>query len=316
MPDSRKLALLLAIALVIIVVFIGNGLTADNYQFYLSRRIPTLLAILLAAIAISSSSLVFQTITNNRIITPSILGFDSLYVLIQVLIVVLFGSFSILVVNKGLNFLISSITMIVSSLALFYFYFKNDQRNILTLLLIGVVLGSLFSSITGFFTMLIDPDDFILVQGSMFANFNNIKSELIYWCAAPLLVCLIYLIRVSHQLDVMWLGPDNAKSLGIDTRKLTMRIMFTIALMVSISTVLIGPITFFGLIVVALTRQTFKSYRHRFLIISSSIIAIVILSGGQWIVQNAFDFDTTISIIINFIGGIYFLLMLMKSKLV
>ena len=91
-----KLFLLVAGCLAIIGWFVGQGLTADNYQFFLSRRIPKVLAIVLAAVAISASSLVFQTITNNRILTPSILGFDSLYLMIQVLMVVILGSTSLL----------------------------------------------------------------------------------------------------------------------------------------------------------------------------------------------------------------------------
>ncbi|USD43283.1 iron chelate uptake ABC transporter family permease subunit [Vibrio sp. SCSIO 43135] len=314
MRDSIKIVLLAVAALCICALFIGKGLTVDNYQFFLSRRIPKVLAIVLAAIAIASSSLVFQTITNNRILTPSVLGFDSLYVMIQVLLVAAFGGFSALVINSQLNFVLSTVIMIVCAMTLFSFYFRGRQRNIFTLLLIGIVLSSLFSSVTGFFTMVTDPDEFTFIQGSMFASFNNINNELVYWCVIPLLLCGSFLIRLSSKLDVMWLGIDNAKSLGINTHKLIMQVMFVITLMVSISTALVGPILFFGLIVVALTRQIFTGYQHRLLIVASSLLAVVLLSGGQWVVENLFDFDTTISVIINFVGGGYFLLLLMNNK--
>jgi iron complex transport system permease protein len=303
------------IALAICALFIGKGLTVDNYQFFLSRRIPKVLALVLAAIAIGSSSLIFQTITINRILTPSILGFDSLYVMIQVLLVAGFGGFSTVVINTKVNFVIATGIMVIGAMTLFHFYFKNRQRNIFTLLLIGVVLSSLFSSVTGFFTMVLDPDEFAQIQGSMFASFNNISSELVYWCILPMLFCCVALFRLSDKLDVMWLGADNANSLGVDTHKLTMQVMFIITLMVSISTALIGPVLFFGLIVVALTRQLFIGYQHRFLIMASAVLAVVVLAGGQWIVENLFDFDTTISVIINFLGGGYFLYLLMKHKI-
>ncbi|MEF1310763.1 iron chelate uptake ABC transporter family permease subunit [Vibrio mytili] len=314
MRDSMKVILLAVAATLICAVFIGKGLTPDNYQFFLSRRIPKVLAIVLAAMAIASSSLIFQTITNNRILTPSILGFDSLYVMIQVMLVAVFGGMSALVINTKINFLLSTGIMILCAMTLFSFYFRGRQRNIFTLLLIGIVLSSLFSSITGFFTMVIDPDEFNFIQGSMFASFNNINDELVYWCIIPLLLCGAYLTKIANKLDVMWLGVDNAKSLGINTHKLTMQVMFIITLMVSISTALVGPILFFGLIVVALTRQVFTSYSHRLLLVASSILSVVLLSGGQWVVENLFDFDTTISVIINFVGGGYFLLLLMKNK--
>jgi iron complex transport system permease protein len=302
------------VAVAICALFLGKGLTPDNYQFFLSRRIPKVLAIVLAAMAIASSSLIFQTITSNRILTPSILGFDSLYVMIQVLLVATFGGFSAVMMDSKVNFLIATAIMIASAMTLFHFYFKGRPRNIFTLLLIGIVLSSLFGSVTGFFTMVIDPDEFTFIQGSMFASFNNINAELVYWCIFPLLLCCVYLYRLAHQLDVLWLGTDNAKSLGVDTHKLTMRVMFVISLMISISTALIGPVLFFGLIVVALTRQLFSHYQHKFLLLASATLAIVLLSGGQWIVENLFDFDTTISVIINFLGGGYFLYLLMNNK--
>ncbi|MCB5160482.1 iron chelate uptake ABC transporter family permease subunit [Marinomonas algarum] len=313
--DTVKLMILAALAIAICAVFLGKGLTADNYEFFLSRRIPKILAITLAAIAIASSSLIFQTITTNRILTPSILGFDSLYVMIQVLLVVAFGGFSMVITDSKLNFLIATSIMIVSAMTLFHFYFSGRPRNIFTLLLVGVVLSSLFSSITGFFTMVINPDEFTFIQGSMFASFNNINSELVYWCLIPIFFCCVYLLRLSNKLDVMWLGAENAKSLGVNTHRLTMQVMLVITIMVSISTALIGPILFFGLIVVALTRQLFSSFKHRFLMIASAILSIVLLVGGQWVIENLFDFNTTISVIINFIGGSYFLYLLMKNKL-
>lgn len=315
MRNGVKMALLAVLSLLFIGYFLGKGLTVDNYQFFLSRRIPKVLAIVIAAVAIASSSLVFQTITNNRILTPSILGFDSLYVMIQVLLVVTLGSVSVWVVNSGINFLLSTSIMLLLAMTLFGFYFKKAQRNLFTLLLIGVVLSSLFSSVTGFFTMIVDPDEFTMIQGSMFASFNNINGDLVYWSLLPLSLSAAYLFYLSPQLDVFWLGEANAKSLGVDTQKLTMRVMFSITILVSISTVLVGPVLFFGLIVVALTRELFRAYQHRVLLVGASLLSIVMLVGGQWMVENLLDFQTTISVIINFVGGAYFLMLLSREKL-
>ncbi|QIA65616.1 iron chelate uptake ABC transporter family permease subunit [Vibrio astriarenae] len=314
MRNSVKVLILAILSVVFVAFFLGKGLTIDNYQFFLSRRIPKVLAIVIAAIAIAASSLVFQTITNNRILTPSILGFDSLYVMLQVLMVVLFGSMSPLVINAGLNYVVTTSIMLVLAMTLFGFYFRRGNRNIFTLLLIGIVLSSLFSSVTGFFTMLVDPNEFTMIQGAMFASFNNVNGDLVYWSLIPLAVSTAYLLYLAPKLDVFWLGIDNAKSLGVDTQKVTMQVMFVITILVSISTVLVGPVLFFGLIVVALTRQIFSGYQHRFLLLASSLLSMAMLISGQWIVENLLDFETTISVIINFVGGIYFLVLLSKQK--
>ncbi|MCY9871700.1 iron chelate uptake ABC transporter family permease subunit [Vibrio barjaei] len=315
MRDSLKVTLLIAGCLAIIAWFIGQGLTADNYQFFLSRRIPKVLAIVLAAVAISASSLVFQTITNNHILTPSILGFDSLYLMVQVLMVVILGSTSFWVIHAMSNFMLSTAVMIGFSLLLFHFYFKRQDSNVFTLLLIGIVCGSLFSSVTGFLTMLVDPNEFASIQSSMFASFNNVNAKLVYWSLTPLSLCLAILFYYAPKLDVLWLGIDNATSLGVNTKQLTQRIMILITIMIAISTALVGPVLFFGLITVSLTREMFNHYQHRFLIIASSLLAVLLLVSGQWFVEKVLAFETTISVIINLVGGSYFLFLLLRNRI-
>ncbi|MBY5946170.1 iron chelate uptake ABC transporter family permease subunit [Photobacterium rosenbergii] len=314
MRDGVKVSLLAVFGLLITAYFIGQGLNAQNYQFFLSLRLPKVMAIVLAAVAISTSSLVFQTITNNRILTPSILGFDSLYVMIQVIIVVMFGSMSVWFADAKVNFLLTTLTMSGFSMLLFSLYFRRANSNVFTLLLIGIICGSLFSSVTNFFTMILDPNEFANLQNTMFASFNNVNGQLVYWSIIPLGICLVLLFSLSNKLDVFWLGTDNAKSLGVDTHKVTMQVMMVITVMVAISTALVGPVLFFGLIVVSLTRQLFRSYHHRFLMLATSTMSIVLLVGGQWLIETVFAFDTTISVIINFVGGSYFLFLLMRNK--
>ena len=314
MRDSVKMWLLLFAGIAFTACFLGKGLTADNYSFFLANRIPKVLAIVIASVAIATSSLVFQTITNNQILTPSILGFDALYVMIQSIILVIFGSSSYLLVNPLLNFSVATAIMVSLSMGLFLLYFQRKNTNLFSLLLIGIVCGSLFSSMTNFFTLIVDPAEFSTVQRAMFASFNNVNGELVYWSLIPLLLAVGYLSRLATRLDVLWLGIDNARSLGIDTRKVMMQVMLLISVLISVATALVGPVLFLGLIVASLTRQHFRSYHHRFLMLASTLLSVVLLTGGQWFIESMLDLETTISVIINFIGGSYFLLLLMRNK--
>ncbi|MGD8115370.1 iron chelate uptake ABC transporter family permease subunit [Vibrio sp. Hep-1b-8] len=316
MRDSYKLIAVAFSCILLCAMFISIGLTSDNYQYFLSRRIPKVLAMVAAGIAIGQSALVFQTITHNRILTPSIMGFDSLYMFTQVLVVVIFGGMSSIALNAYINFSLSVLVMMGFSLLLFTFYFKGKSHNLMVLLLLGVILGQLFSSISSFFTMLMDPNDFASVQANMFASFNNIKVELVYYCLPLLTVISIALYRLSRVLDVLWLDRDNATSLGVDVKRVTMQVLVLSAALIAISTALIGPIMFFGLLVTNLARELFSSYQHKILICGVSLLSIALLLSGQWIVENLFDFSTTISVVINFVGGIYFLTMLLRNKIV
>ena len=314
MRDNIKLSLLLIISLIFISLFITLGLTADNYQYFLSRRIPKVLAIILAGIAIAQSSLAFQTITNNRILTPSIMGFDSLYLLIQVLTVIIFGRFSALILNDYINFTLSVVIMMIFSVLLFSFYFRSAKQNLIGLLLLGVILGQLFSNVSSFFILLMDPNNFSVVQASMFASFNTINVDLVYLSTPLLIAAVMGLYKMHNQLDVFWLDKDNAISLGINVRGVTLRVLILSAALIAISTALVGPIMFFGLLVTNLTRELFSTYQHKTLLIACSLLSIAALLSGEWIIENIFGFSTTLSIVINFIGGIYFLSMLLRNK--
>lgn len=316
MQDRVKLLVLAIIALVFAGLFIGLGLNADNYQYFLSRRVPKVLAMILAGVAIGQSALAFQTITNNRILTPSIMGFDALYMFTQTVVVVLFGGLSSYVLNDYLNFALSVSVMLGFSVVLFSFYFRGSKQNLMMLLLLGVILGQLFGSISSFLTMLLDPNDFAALQDSMFASFNNIKVELVYLCTPLLMVISALLFRLNRVLDVFWLDKDNATSLGIDVKRVTMQVLMLSACLIAISTALIGPIMFFGLLVTNLAREMLRLYQHRVLLLGVSLLSVASLLAGQWIVENLFGFSTTLSVVINFIGGIYFLSMLLRNKIV
>ncbi|MFA0114136.1 iron chelate uptake ABC transporter family permease subunit [Vibrio sp. 10N.261.46.E11] len=315
MPDSVKIAILAIASLGMAAVFVGQGLTWDNYEFFLSLRLPKLLSIVLAAVAISASSLVFQTITNNRILTPSILGFDSLYMLVQTVLLFVFGGTSFWVIDASANFSLSVTVMILFSFALFHFYFKSKRNNVFTLLLIGIVCGSVFSSLANFLAMLIDPNEFAVLQNVMFASFNNVKGELVYLSLIPLSLSLLGLWLLAPKLDVLWLGVDNATSLGVNTKRLTQITLVIVSVMVAVSTALVGPVLFFGLITVSLARQIFKSYQHRVLIIASSLLAVVLLVSGQWFIEKVMAFETTVSVVINLVGGLYFMFLLLRTRI-
>ncbi|UXA00437.1 iron chelate uptake ABC transporter family permease subunit [Vibrio splendidus] len=315
MRDSIKIAILAIASLGMAAVFVGQGLTWDNYEFFLSLRLPKLLSIVLAAVAISASSLVFQTITNNRILTPSILGFDSLYMLVQTSLLFVFGSVSFWVIDSIANFSLSVTVMILFSFALFHFYFKSKRNNVFTLLLIGIVCGSVFSSLSSFLAMLIDPNEFAVLQNVMFASFNNVKGELVYLSLIPLGLSLLGLWVLAPKLDVLWLGVDNATSLGVNTKRLTQITLVIVSVMVAVSTALVGPVLFFGLITVSLARQMFSSYQHRVLTIASSLLAVVLLVSGQWFIEKVMAFETTVSVIINLVGGLYFMFLLLRTRI-
>lgn len=315
MTDKQKILLLLLLTASFLALLLGKGLTWDNYEYFLSRRTPKVLAILLAATAIALSSLAFQTITNNRILTPSVMGFDALYLLTQILIVLIFGSYSAFYLNPYLNFAASASVMLIFSFALFHFYFSNKNSNLLVLLLLGVILGQVFSSLTSMIAMMLSPNDFASLQANMFASFNNVNVQLIYTCTPLIIICAWRLYRLNAQLNVLWLNPENATSLGIEVPRLTKQVLMLSTILIAVSTALVGPILFFGFLVTNLTREWIHSFQHKVLLIACVLISTTTLLVGQFFIEHVFNLQTTLSVVINFIGGIYFLRILLKKQL-
>ena len=311
----KKLLLGLGIAATILVaIFLFIGLNANNFDYALSRRIPKIIAMILVGISIGFSSLVFQTITNNRILTPSILGLDSLYVLLQTTLIFILGSGSGVVNGKNANFVISIIVMIIFSSLIYKFLFGKNSNNIFTLLLIGVICGTLFESLTTFMQVLIDPLEFQVVQDKMMASFNNKNTEILLLSTVVIALCIVFSMDFLKILDVMSLGRDEAINLGVDYDKVTKKMLVVIVILTSVSTALVGPITFLGLLVVNIARQLVKTYKHSELGIATGFISVIALIGGQLIVERILNYGMTIGVIINFIGGIYFIYLVMKER--
>lgn len=313
MRNRTKMILLIALSILCIALYLFQGLNG-SYDYALPRRAIKVLAMALTGVAIAYSTVIFQTITHNRILTPSVMGLDSLYMLVQTFIYYFFGSMSILVINKNYNFFISIVAMVVFALLLYRFLFNAGKRPIYFLLLVGIIIGTFLGSITTFLQVLIDPNEFTSLQNKMFASFNNVNGDLVWFAMIIIVISILYGWRSIRELDVLSLGRDNAINLGVSYDKIVKSMLVLSAVLIATSTALVGPITFFGLIVANLSYQYFNTYKHSILIVGASLMSLVALIGGQWVVERIFTFNTTLSVIINFIGGVYFIYLLLKES--
>ena len=313
MRNSTKLFILVGLSIAVSIGYMFQGLNG-SFDYALPRRAIKVAAMALTGIAIAYSTVIFQTITHNRILTPSIMGLDSLYLLLQTVLVFFLGSSHMLIANPHWNFILSVLAMVVFALLLYRFLFQSGKRPIYFLLLVGIILGTFFSSVTTFLQVMIDPNEFMSVQDKMFASFNNVNGDLVWWAFGIIIITLFIGWKYLNELDVLSLGRDIAINLGVPYDHLVRRMLILSAVLIAVSTALVGPITFFGLIVANLSYEFFKTYKHSVLIVGAGLLSIVALVGGQWIVERVFTFSTTLSVIINFIGGIYFIYLLLKES--
>ena len=202
MDYKRKTLILAVIALLLTLLYIFYDLSG-NISYILPRRVIKVIAILLTGGAIAFATTVFMTITNNRILTPSVMGLDSLYLLTQTVIIFIFGSGTLAMMNSSINYLLSIGVMIIFSLLFYQLLFKGEGNNIYFLLLIGMILGTFFSSLTSFMQVLIDPNEFMIAQDRMFASINNVNTDLVYLSVIITIVVVLYFTRLYKYLDVL-----------------------------------------------------------------------------------------------------------------
>ena len=311
--NSTKLIFLLVLALVSIAFYTLYNIQG-SFSYAFPRRVEQAVAMVITGTAIAFATVIFQTITHNRLLTPSMIGVDSMYEVVQTLIYFFLGSASIFVVSRYLNFGVSIIAMIIFALLLYRFLFRADKYPIFLLLLAGMIIGTLLGSLTTFLQVIIDPVEYEALQSRLFASFLNVKTELILISAVILLICFVIGYFMLRDLDVMSLGRDNAINLGVNYDKLVLKAIILSSVLIATSTALVGPVMFLGLIVANLAYQYFATYKHSVLIAGASLISIIALVGGQFLVLHVFKLSTTLSVVINFVGGIYFIYLLLKES--
>ena len=305
------LIILALLALVSVVCFMTLG-AKGSWSFVIPFRGKKLLSLALVAYSVAVSTVLFQTVTANRILTPSIMGFDALYVLLKTAIVFFLGAGALAGLDPQLQFVVEVVVMVVFSGLLFRWLFLGEERSLTLLVLVGIVFGILFRSLSQFMQRMLDPNAFNVLQDSFFASFATVDTTLLAVAGVIVLAASLVAFRIGHTFDVLSLGRAQAINLGVDYKRTVVIILVLVAVMVSVSTALVGPITFFGLLVASLAHSLVGNSRHRYVLPAAVLLAITCLVGGQTLLERIFSFDTALSIIIEFLGGIVFIVLVLR----
>ena len=286
---------LLAIGLIgAVAIFMLYDLKG-SVSFALRLRAKKVGALVLVGISLSQAAVLFHTTTRNRILTPSMMGFDSLYLVIQFGAAYFFGTFAFLRLDERIRFAGTVAIMLVAALILHRLVLAKRSRDVFLLVLTGFVFGTVFQSLTSLTTRLIDPNEFVTLQDQLFANFSSVNDELLVISAALLGAALLFSRSLIAELDVLALGPDIGTSLGVQPARLVNRCMMIIAVLVSVATALVGPVSFLGLITANLAYSFTRTFRHKYTMRVASLLGAFLLVVGQFILQEVFDSATRLS---------------------
>lgn len=310
---QKRLIILLVLVIIVMTLFMTINL-GNNLHYILWRRGNMLLTMVIVAFAGSISTVLFQTVTNNRILSPSLMGFEALFILIQTLLVFFYSH------TTSTNFWLFSIIkfagettlLLLFSLFLFRWLFASLRFNINLVLMIGIILATLFRSTSSLLQRLLDPNEFSVLQSRMFATFTRTTPELLILSLIIIMFTGYLIWRKRHQLDVLALGREQAINLGIDHKRAVTAMLMLVFLLVAISTTLVGPLMFLGLMVANIAYLITGSSQHCYILPMAFLLAIVALTGGQLVLEYGLHMAGSLSVVLEFIGGIFFIYLILK----
>lgn len=315
--NRRKLLILAVLALVCAAGYLlvnTDPANARLFAYSMKIRAPKLAAMAVTAVSIGGASIVFQSVINNTIVTPCLLGMNALYTLIHTAVVFFLGSASVVATNANLAFGVDVVLMGIAATVLYSWIFRMTRHNVLYVLLVGTVLTSFFGSIQTTLTRVMDPNEYDSLLSTLVASFSNINSEILLFSVLLLAGVAFALRRELALLDVLTLGKDQAINLGVDYDRCIRRLLLGVALCIAVATAMVGPISFLGLIIANLSRQLLRTYRHTQLIAGSTLFGMAVLVGGQLIVEHVYSYAVPVSVFITVGGGLYFLYLLLARK--
>ena len=307
---QRTLWLTVAV-LALAFLLIGANFDID---YVIPKRLARLAAIAIGGVCVAVSSIVFQTIAGNRILTPAVMGYEAVYLLLQSLLILVMGMHSLVLLGQNGNFVLSIALMLAYSWAIHYWLFKDGRNNVYLLLLLGFVLTMVIGTFTQFIQLRISPGEFAILQGFSQASFNKAQPEQLLYSALLAGAACVALVKTLPALDVLALGREQTMSLGVDYRRMVRLQLALVAVLVAVSTSLLGPTAFMGIFVANTTYALARTARHRITLPLGCAIAIVIFLLAQLLVEHVFNYRTTVGILVNLVCGAYFLALMVRTR--
>ncbi|WP_017614690.1 iron chelate uptake ABC transporter family permease subunit [Nocardiopsis salina] len=311
-PTWARIAVLAGLAVVFSIAYLTWGVTG-NVAYVVERRSTVLFTMLIVAFAGAISTVLFHTVTDNRILTPSIMGMEALFVLVQTCMVFVFGLAGLSMLPPVAAFVLQAGVMVLFAMLLFKRLFTGGIGSLHLTLLVGIVFGILFTSLAQLMQRLLDPNEFTALQSRLFARLTRADPDLLPWVALLVVGIGVYVWRRHRLYDVVGLGRDTAVNLGVDHTRIAIRTLMIVAVLTAVSTALVGPMTFFGFMAATLAYQIAGRHEHRHVMPIAFLTGLCALVGGQFVLEHLLGHAGTLTVVIEFTGGALFLYFLLRK---
>lgn len=292
----------------VLLILLGKGKEELSTRVVLNLRMPRMLFVSLAGMALSLAGLLFQVIFKNNLASPDILGVSSAASVGAIIGILFFNSN--LIVIRVLAFICS---LLVVFLAFILTKFMRGSK-IYNLIISGIILGALANSLIMFLKYVADPEkELATIDYWLMGSFNNVKYLDLILLAGVVVPCIAIIIILEKKIKLLTLSDIEAKSLGINVNFVRSITIILATLLVSMVVSIVGVIAWLGLIVPHFARMLFKG-RFKETIIYTLFIGGIILLVADLLAHNLSDAELPISIFTSALGALSLVVFLVRRK--
>lgn len=294
------------------IIGFETNISLEKYELLQSIifeiRLPRIISAILIGSSLAISGAAFQAMFVNPLVSPGILG---------VLSGASFGA-ALGMIMQWNWFFINISTFIFGMgaviFALFISYIYSSAKNMIILVLGGIISSSLFSALLSIIKYVADPNDSLpAITYWLMGSLAFGTTDIVWKLTIPMLFGILILIFFSKYLNALSLGDEEAKTLGIDTKKVKLIVIIVATFISALSVILAGIIGWIGLIIPHIARLLFGA-DNKIILPMSALLGSIFLLLVDTISRIIFSFEVPIGIITAIIGIPIFIMVLKNAK--
>ena len=258
-------------------ILTGHDASKDSWRYIiLESRLPQAITACLCGGALAVSGLMLQTAFKNPLADPSIFGISGGAGLGVALVMLLLGGSFSAGSFEATGFFAILLGAFVGAMAVtaLIFFFSTLVRNNVMLLMIGVMVGFMSSSVISLLNFFATEEGVKSYAVWGMGNFGAVSSEHMLVFATTTIVGLIASLLMIKPLNAMLLGEQYAENLGVNTMRMRNYLLLVTGLLTAVTTSFCGPVSFIGLAVPHIARLLLTTENHR------QLLPATILTGA------------------------------------
>jgi iron complex transport system permease protein len=289
------------------VVPLENTWTPQMEMAVVNVRLPRILIACLVGCSLSAAGAAYQGVFQNPMASPDILGASS-GAAFGAALAILFGASSRMVTVSA--FLFSIITVLL----VFLIASRAPGLRVVNLILSGIMIGSLFSAGTSYIKLVADPSNQLpAITYWLMGSLSGSKLQTVVYAFAPMALGLIPLFLLRWRINILTLGDEEARTLGVNTNVLRMIVIVCSTLVTAASISVGGMIGWVGLVIPHLARKLVGS-NYRYLIPASMLAGAAFLLLVDDVSRNLLAVEIPIGILTAFIGAPFFIYLICRRE--